>query len=58
MLMPEQQKIPAPTLMAAEQEHRSGQFNLLRWFSLASFFFIAAVALPRHASRDCDPPRV
>ncbi|PWE37981.1 two-component sensor histidine kinase [Pseudomonas prosekii] len=45
MLMPEQQKIPAPTLMAAEQEHRSGQFNLLRWFSLASFFFIAAVAL-------------
>ena len=42
----EQQKIPAPpNTPAAEGKGWRGQFNLLRWFSLGSFFIIAAVAL-------------
>ncbi|MFJ7285310.1 sensor histidine kinase [Pseudomonas sp. NPDC099000] len=40
----EQQKIPAPDTPAAGTPCRRGQFNLLRWFSLGSFFIIAAVA--------------
>ncbi|MHC8343543.1 sensor histidine kinase [Pseudomonas sp. RT6P73] len=40
----EQQKISAPDTPAAGKPCRGGQFNLLRWFSLASFFIIAAVA--------------
>jgi two-component system sensor histidine kinase HydH len=45
MQMPAQQKIPAPTLSAAERKGWGGQFNLLRWFSLASFLIIGVVAL-------------
>lgn len=42
----EQQKVPAPpNTPAAEGMGWQGQFNLLRWFSLGSFFIIAAVAL-------------
>lgn len=42
----EQQKVPAPPKTpAAEGMGWQGQFNLLRWFSLGSFFIIAAVAL-------------
>ena len=41
----EQQKVPAPDAPAAEDQSRSGQFNLLRWFSLGSFLIIAAVAM-------------
>jgi two-component system sensor histidine kinase HydH len=41
----EQQKISAPDTPAARKPCRGGQFNLLRWFSLASFFIIAAVAV-------------
>ncbi|MHC8326227.1 sensor histidine kinase [Pseudomonas sp. LB1P83] len=41
----EQQKMPAPDTPAAGKPCRGGQFNLLRWFSLGSFFIIAAVAL-------------
>ncbi|MFJ7284996.1 sensor histidine kinase [Pseudomonas sp. NPDC099000] len=42
----EQHKVPAPSHTAAgEGTGLSGQFNLLRWFSLGSFFIIAAVAL-------------
>ncbi|MHC8380115.1 sensor histidine kinase [Pseudomonas sp. LB3P14] len=40
-----QQKIPAPGTSAAVGKGWRGQFNLLRWFSLGSFFIIAAVAL-------------
>ncbi|MHC8400424.1 sensor histidine kinase [Pseudomonas sp. MDT1-17] len=40
-----QQKIPAPVTSAAVGKGWRGQFNLLRWFSLGSFFIIAAVAL-------------
>ena len=35
----------APEVSAADAPARNGQFNLLRWFSLGSFFIIAAVAL-------------
>ncbi|MGH8425918.1 MAG: two-component sensor histidine kinase, partial [Pseudomonas fluorescens] len=45
MQIPEQQKIPASAMSAAESKGWRGQFNLLRWFSLGSFFIIAAVAL-------------
>ena len=45
MLIPEQQKVPASALPAAARKSWGGQFNLLRWFSLASFFIIAGVAL-------------
>ena len=41
----EQQKIPAPTTTAAESKGWRPPFNLVRWFSLASFFIIAGVAL-------------
>jgi two-component system sensor histidine kinase HydH len=41
----EQQKTPAPGTPTAERKGWHEQFNLLRWFSLASFFIIAAVAL-------------
>ncbi|KAB0495702.1 sensor histidine kinase [Pseudomonas vancouverensis] len=41
----EQQKVPAPDAPAAPGKGWRPQFNLLRWFSLASFFIIAAVAL-------------
>ena len=41
----EQQKIPAPLRLAAEGAGWREQFNLLRWFSLGSFFIIGAVAL-------------
>jgi two-component system sensor histidine kinase HydH len=41
----EQQKIPAPDAPAAEGKGWRPPFNLVRWFSLASFFIIAAVAL-------------
>ncbi|MHC8285845.1 sensor histidine kinase [Pseudomonas sp. XS1P51] len=41
----EQQKVPAPDTPAAEGKGWRGQFNLLRWFSLGSFFIIAVVAL-------------
>ncbi|MHC8394166.1 sensor histidine kinase [Pseudomonas sp. LB3P93] len=41
----EQQKMTAPDTPAAGKPCRGGQFNLLRWFSLGSFFIIAAVAL-------------
>nr|WP_315492296.1 ATP-binding protein [uncultured Pseudomonas sp.] len=40
-----EQKVPAPPMAAAKRKGWGGQFNLLRWFSLVSFFFIAAVAL-------------
>ena len=45
MQISEQQKVPAPAGPVAERKGWGGQFNLLRWFSLASFFIIAAVAL-------------
>ncbi|MGF6109121.1 sensor histidine kinase [Pseudomonas frederiksbergensis] len=45
MQLSEQQKVPAPALPTAERKGWGGQFNLLRWFSLASFFIIGAVAL-------------
>ncbi|WP_213936624.1 ATP-binding protein [Pseudomonas sp. dw_612] len=45
MQISEQQKVPAPTMPAAARKGWGGQFNLLRWFSLASFFIIAGVAL-------------
>ena len=38
-------KIPEQALPSGERKGWGGQFNLLRWFSLASFFIIAAVAL-------------
>jgi two-component system sensor histidine kinase HydH len=41
----ETQKTAAPEVPAADPPSRNGQFNLLRWFSLGSFFIIAAVAL-------------
>jgi len=41
----EQQKVPAPQAPAAPRKGWRPQFNLLRWFSLASFFIIAVVAL-------------
>ncbi|MFJ4251347.1 sensor histidine kinase [Pseudomonas sp. NPDC089741] len=41
----EAQKTPAPHAPAAVSKGWREQFNLLRWFSLASFFIIAAVAL-------------
>lgn len=41
----EQQKMPAPGTSTAERKGWHEQFNLLRWFSLGSFFIIAAVAL-------------
>ena len=41
----EEQKTSAPNLALAAIKSWGGQFNLLRWFSLASFFIIAAVAL-------------
>lgn len=41
----EQQKMPAPATLTTEGKGWRGQFNLLRWFSLGSFFIIAAVAL-------------
>ncbi len=42
----EEQKVPAPSSTPAAQGMGwRGQFNLLRWFSLGSFFIIAAVAL-------------
>ncbi|WGK92749.1 sensor histidine kinase [Pseudomonas migulae] len=41
----EQQKVPAPSnLPAGECTSWRGEFNLLRWFSFASFLIIAAVA--------------
>ncbi|WP_285420069.1 ATP-binding protein [Pseudomonas sp. efr-133-TYG-5] len=40
-----QAKTPAPGATVAAIKSWSAQFNLLRWFSLASFFIIAAVAL-------------
>ncbi|HEF4762880.1 TPA: two-component sensor histidine kinase [Pseudomonas putida] len=45
MQMLEEQKVPAPTPPAAEGKDWRPPFNLVRWFSLASFFIIAAVAL-------------
>ncbi|MBC8995375.1 HAMP domain-containing histidine kinase [Pseudomonas sp. N40(2020)] len=41
----EAQNIPAPVASAAAGKGWRTQFNLLRWFSLASFFIIAAVAV-------------
>jgi two-component system sensor histidine kinase HydH len=41
----EQQKAPAPLTPAAPGKGWRPQFNLLRWFSLGSFFIIAGVAL-------------
>lgn len=41
----EQRKTPAPDTPATGGQNRRRQFNLLRWFSLASFLIIAAVAL-------------
>lgn len=41
----EQQKAPAPLTPAAQGKGWRPQFNLLRWFSLGSFFIIAGVAL-------------
>lgn len=41
----EEQKTSASNLALAAIKSWGGQFNLLRWFSLASFFIIAAVAL-------------
>ncbi|WP_433899468.1 ATP-binding protein [Pseudomonas sp. PSE1(2024)] len=41
----EEQKTAAPNVALAAIKSWGGQFNLLRWFSLASFFIIAAVAL-------------
>ncbi|MCU0074928.1 ATP-binding protein [Pseudomonas koreensis] len=41
----DEQKLPAPNAALAVIKSWGGQFNLLRWFSLASFFIIAAVAL-------------
>lgn len=42
----QRQKVPAlPHTAAGEGTGLRGQFNLLRWFSLGSFFIIAAVAL-------------
>ncbi|WP_256830691.1 HAMP domain-containing sensor histidine kinase [Pseudomonas sp. Pse1] len=38
-------KIPEQAFPSGERKGWGGQFNLLRWFSLASFFIIAAVAL-------------
>lgn len=38
-------KIPEQAFSPGERKGWGGQFNLLRWFSLASFFIIAAVAL-------------
>ncbi|HWT69018.1 MAG TPA: ATP-binding protein [Pseudomonas sp.] len=41
----EEQKLPAPTTPATQTKDWRPPFNLVRWFSLASFFIIAAVAL-------------
>ncbi|UFQ02345.1 sensor histidine kinase [Pseudomonas fitomaticsae] len=41
----EEHKTTAPNVALAAIKSWGGQFNLLRWFSLASFFIIAAVAL-------------
>ncbi|MDD0971508.1 MULTISPECIES: sensor histidine kinase [Pseudomonas] len=41
----EEQKTATPNVALAAIKSWGGQFNLLRWFSLASFFIIAAVAL-------------
>ncbi|MGE8068390.1 sensor histidine kinase [Pseudomonas sp. NPDC089569] len=41
----EEQKAPAPATVAAESKEWRPPFNLVRWFSLASFFIIAGVAL-------------
>ncbi|CAI8934746.1 sensor histidine kinase [Pseudomonas sp. IT-P291] len=41
----EQQKVAAPPAPAVPRKGWRLQFNLLRWFSLASFFIIAVVAL-------------
>ena len=41
----EQQKVAAPQAPAAQRKGWRPQFNLLRWFSLASFLIIAVVAL-------------
>lgn len=41
----EQQKVAAPQAPAVPRKGWRPQFNLLRWFSLASFFIIAVVAL-------------
>ena len=41
----EEQKITAPTTPATQARDWRPPFNLVRWFSLASFFIIAAVAL-------------
>jgi len=41
----EEQKLPAPTTPATQTRDWRPPFNLVRWFSLASFFIIAAVAL-------------
>lgn len=38
-------KIPEQAFSPGERKGWGGQFNLLRWFSLASFFIIAGVAL-------------
>jgi len=40
----EPQEAPVPAMPAAQGQHRMGQFNLLRWFSVGSFLIIAAVA--------------
>ncbi|WP_433736054.1 sensor histidine kinase [Pseudomonas putida] len=45
MQMLEEQKLPATIPPAAESKDWRPPFNLVRWFSLASFFIIAAVAL-------------
>ncbi|NUU38688.1 sensor histidine kinase [Pseudomonas sp. C2B4] len=45
MQMLEEQKKPAPTPPATASKDWRPPFNLVRWFSLASFFIIAAVAL-------------
>ena len=41
----EQKQAPAPLTPAAQGKGWRPQFNLLRWFSLGSFFIIAGVAL-------------
>lgn len=41
----EEHKTTVPNVALAAIKSWGGQFNLLRWFSLASFFIIAAVAL-------------
>ena len=45
MQIPEPPQVPAPDTPAAEGKDWRPPFNLVRWFSLGSFFIIAGVAL-------------